>query len=96
MTRRWEEEAPRLAALARLDLSADEAAALARACEAIARDFSDLAAYARGLPEAPEADAGALREDEARPAPVEEVEAILRAAPKVDASRAIVVPRGLP
>ncbi|HET6403803.1 MAG TPA: hypothetical protein VFH78_04095 [Candidatus Thermoplasmatota archaeon] len=97
MTLRWEEEAPRLAALARLRLAPEEAAALAEACDAITRAFSELEAYARGLPEPEPPAPGALRPDEARPPPSDEVEAILRAAPRVDpATRAVRVPRGLP
>lgn len=97
MTLRWEVEAPRLAALARLHLSADEVAELARACEAITREFAQLEAYARDLPEAPGALLGPLRADELAPAPPGEADAILAAAPRTDkATRAVLVPRGAP
>lgn len=97
MSVRWEAEAPRLAALARLELTPEEAAEIARACQAITEEFGALASYAAGLPAPDPAPAGALREDEARPAPAAEVEAILAAAPKSDpATRAVRVPRGLP
>ena len=97
MSVRWEEEALRLAKLARLDLSPDEAAALARACEAITAEFAALADYATPLPSADERAAAPPREDEARPAPAGEADAILAQAPKHDpATRAVRVPRGLP
>jgi hypothetical protein len=82
--------------LARLALAPTEAQAIAAACEAITRDFADLAAYAAGLPPADEEPPATPREDVAAPAPTAEVEGILRAAPRVDASRAVLVPKGLP
>lgn len=95
MSVRWDEEAPRLAALARLSLTPAEAEAIARACEAITREFSDLEAYAASLPEADAPSAGELREDVVAPAPAGEPDAILRAAPRVDArARTVLVPRG--
>lgn len=97
MSARWEEEARRLAVLARLALPPDELAALARACEAITREFADLADYAATLGPAPDEALAPPRADEPASAPEREVEAILAAAPKVDrATRAVVVPRGLP
>lgn len=93
---RWEEEAPRLARLARLSLTDEETRALARACDAITHDFAALVDFARELPAAPDPAPGALRDDRVEPVSAEEVEAILRAAGKTDASRHVVVPRGLP
>lgn len=91
----WAREAPRLARLARLGVSDEEARRLGDACAAIARAFSDLAEFAATLPDAPARETGALREDVVAPAPAEEVAAILRAAPRVDeASGAIVAERG--
>lgn len=93
----WEEETRRLAALARLELAPDEAVALARALESITADFSALARYASTLPEPEPIEPAAPRADETTPAPPDEVEGILAAAPKVDrATRHVIVPRGLP
>lgn len=93
----WSQEAPRLAKLARLALAPEETPVLALACEAITREFSALADYAQALPDAPPPGASALRADDPQPAPAHEVEAILRAAPAVDAAtRKVIVPRGLP
>lgn len=94
---RWEDEARRLAALARLDLAPEELARLASACQAITADFAALAEHARGLPEPDLPAAGALRQDAVDAAPASEVEGILRAAPRVDAAgRTVLVPRGIP
>ena len=95
MSVRWDEEAPRLAALARLSLTPAEEAELARACDAITRDFAALEAYASGLPEASAASPGALRPDVVEPAPVGEADAILAQAPRADpTTRSVLVPRG--
>lgn len=95
MSRFPPEEARRIAALARLGLGEGEAERLAREMDAIAASFSDLASYADGLPEPEAPAAGALREDVVEPAPREAVDAILRAAPRVDArSNAVMTPRG--
>ena len=89
----WDAEVLRLARLARLEVA--DPAGLARACEAITRDFSDLALYAESLPASPEQGTGPLREDEPRPASAEEVAAILAAVPRLDpATGAVVAPRG--
>lgn len=94
MTLRWEEEAPRLAALARLRLTPEEEARLAQACDAITRAFSALEAYAASLPDAEPGEPGALREDVLAPPPAQEPDAILRAAPRVDAaSRTVLAPK---
>lgn len=91
----WSREAPRLARLARLQVSDEEARTLGEACAAIERSFSDLAAYAATLPDGPTREAGELRADEVAPAPAAEVAGILRAAPRVDeATGAIVARRG--
>lgn len=91
----WAREAPRLARLARLQVSDDDARRLGEACADIERAFSDLAAYAAALPDAPARDPGELRNDEVAPAPAAEVAGILRAAPRVDeATGAIVAGRG--
>lgn len=90
-------EALRIARLARLGLTEDEAARLAPTLEAIARDFSTLAAYADALPPPDAEPAGALREDVAVPADAATVEAILQAAPRVDlATGSVRAPRGAP
>lgn len=97
MSGRWDVEAPRLAALARLELSQEERGRLAQACEAITAEFSQLAAYAADLPPAPPDAPGALRDDEPAPASADEVGRILAAAPRVDpATREVLAPRGLP
>lgn len=89
------EEAVRLARLARLGLGPGEAERLAADLGAITRSFSDLAAYADALDAAPDADAGPLRGDVAAACDVATVDAILRAAPRVDAAtRAVRAPRG--
>lgn len=91
----WDEEVPRLARLARLDVSPAEARALAEACAGITRAFGDLAEYAAALPLAPEPAAGELREDVVEAAPAAEVEGILRAAPRLDpVTRAFLTRRG--
>ncbi|HUR68175.1 MAG TPA: Asp-tRNA(Asn)/Glu-tRNA(Gln) amidotransferase GatCAB subunit C [Candidatus Thermoplasmatota archaeon] len=93
----WELEARRLAALARLRLTPEEVRELAAACDAITREFAALAEHARALPPAPEPEPGALREDAVAPAPPDEVDAILAAAPHVDAAtRGVRVGRGIP
>lgn len=94
---RWDEEAPRLARLARLQLSDEEARTLAAACDVITRDFAQLATFAQALADADAPAPGPLREDEIQAASDEEVAGILAAAPHVDAAtRAVLVPRGLP
>ena len=90
------DETRRVARLARIALSHDEEARLARDLHAIATDFGQLTAYAASLPEAPPAEAGALRADALVAATAEEADAILRAAPRVEASRLVRVPRGGP
>lgn len=93
----WEEEVPRLARLARLRVEEHEAAALAAGCEAIAREFGELAAYAGSLLPEDEGSPGPLRPDEDAAAPSDEVAGILAATPRVDArTRAVLVPRGQP
>ena len=91
----WDEEVPRLARLARLDVPPAAAPALARACEAITRDFAALATYAEALPAPPDPPMGALRADDAAPASDAERQGILAAAPRVDpATRAVIAARG--
>ena len=90
-------EAQRIARLARLGLSEEEAARLAPTLEAIARDFSSLAAYADTLPPAEPAPPGEPREDVVAPADAATVDGILRAVPRLDdATRAVGAPRGAP
>ena len=89
-------EALRIARLARLGLSEEEAARLAPTLEGIARDFASLAAYAEALPPAEDAPPGELREDVVAPADEALVEAILRAVPRRDASGSVRAPRGAP
>lgn len=82
----------RLARLARLELPPAEADALGAACEAIAREFADLAAFAAPLAPPEEERAGDLREDVA--ADAGEADAILAAAPRIDpGARLVRAPR---
>lgn len=85
-----------MARLARLSLADDEARALAAQMSAIADAFSDLAAFAATLPPPPTEQAAPLRKDDTHPPTREEADALLAAAPRVDApTRAVRAPRGL-
>lgn len=88
------EDVQRLARLARLGLTPAESAVLAVDLDAIVSSFSSLAAFAETLPAAPERAPAPLREDIERLAPSEVVEAIVRAAPRVDASTGAVRAKG--
>ena len=91
------EETRRVARLARIALSPDEEARLAHELHAIAASFAELTAYAAALPATAADEEGALRADEVASASPAEVEAILAAAPRVDArTRLVRVPRGGP
>ncbi|GEM_PF-4539837 len=87
------EEVARVARLARLALGPEEAARLAADLEAITATFAGLADHAATLPPAPEEPPGELRADEAAAPDAEEAAAILAAAPRVDPSGAVRVPR---
>lgn len=87
-------EALRIARLARVGLSGEEAARLAPSLEAIAGEFSSLAAFADALPPVEPEAPGTLREDVVAPADEAVVDAILRAVPRLDASGGVRAPRG--
>lgn len=83
-----------MARLARLVLSAEEETRLAGDLRGIAEKFADLASYADGLPDAPVAEAGPVREDVAEPASLALADDIVSQAPHVDAATRLVrVPR---
>lgn len=89
------EEALRIARLARLGLTPEEAARLAPTLEAITRDFAALADAAALLPEAEPAAPVPLREDVVAAADDATADGILAAAPRVAGGR-IQAPRGRP
>lgn len=90
-----EAEVLRVARLCRLRLSDEERARLPQELDAITTAFGDLVDHAAGLPEPTPEPAAEPRPDVVMPAPANEVEAILRTAPRVDAaSRSVVAPRG--
>lgn len=92
-----EADLARLARLARLSLTEDEATALTHDVDAIIHAFEDLASYAATLPEAAPRAAGAPRPDEVAPASDVTVDGILRAVPELDGvTRLVKVPRGHP
>lgn len=93
MTAFTPEEALRIARLARLGLTPEEAERLAPTIAAITREFATLAAYADTLPAAAEPPAGPLRLDEVHPAPAAVVDAIVAAAPRTSA-HSVKAPRG--